>query len=313
MISRSDFGLIGFGCMKASWPDAVALNSGVSRDEVISALHFALDSGVLLLDTADIYAPAWNAFGHNEVLVAEAVRSWNGTAEQKSKVIIATKAGITRQPGEAWGRNGSTDYLLRAVEASAARMQHDEIALWQHHRLDPSLSLRTQLEAIKAVQAQGIVKRVGVSNYSAEQLRIAISEIGAAADGGVVSIQNQLNPSYRIQLDVIEVCEEFGIVYLPWSPLAGARESDRGEATYKAFVNVAHKRGESVQTIALAWVASFSDCIVPIPGVTKVSSVISGLQSIKIQLTAEEIFEINELLPESKPLDPDVENTLHVL
>jgi aryl-alcohol dehydrogenase-like predicted oxidoreductase len=312
MSIRDEFGVIGFGCMKASWPESVSQNSDAIRGEVIDALHLALDNGVLLLDTADIYAPAWNAFGHNEILVAEAVRSWSGSSEQKAKVIIATKAGITRQPGEIWGRNGSVDYLLRAVEASAGRMKTNEIDLWQHHRLDPALSLKVQLEAIKAIQEQGIVKRVGVSNYSATQLRRAVSEIGAPVDGGIVSIQNQLNPSYRVQLDVLEVCEEFGIVYLPWSPLAGARESDREEATYKAFVDVARERNECVQTIALAWVASFSEWIVPIPGVTKVSSVQSGLQSTKVQLTDNEVSRINSLLPASRELDAEVQETLSV-
>jgi aryl-alcohol dehydrogenase-like predicted oxidoreductase len=312
MNNREDFGVIGFGCMRASQFGTSGIESEEDRDETVRALHLALDSGVLLLDTADIYAPSWNTFGHNEILVAEAVRSWSGTAEQKLKVIVATKAGITRKPGEVWGRNGSADYLLRAVEASAGRMKTDQIDLWQHHRLDPLLSLGEQLEGLKAVQEQGIVRRVGVSNYSAVQLRRAVSEVGAPSDGGIVSIQNQLNPRYRMELDVLEVCEEFGIVYLPWSPLAGARESDREEATYKAFLDVALERSESVQTIALAWVASFSKWVVPIPGVTKVSSVKSGLQSSKVELTDEEISKINSLLPPSRELDAEVQATLFV-
>ncbi len=312
MSNRDEFGVIGFGCMNASWGGAAALKSDAARNEVIEALQLALDNGVLLLDTADIYAPTWNSFGLNEILVAEAVRSWSGAAEQKAKVIIATKGGMTRKPGEVWGRNGSADYFLRAVEASAGRMQCDTIDLWQHHRLDPSLSLGVQLEAIKAIRQQGIVKRVGVSNYSASQLRRAVSEVGAPSDGGIVSIQNQLNPRYRMELDVLEVCEEFGIVYLPWSPLAGARESDREEATYKAFLDVARERNERVQTIALAWVASFSKWVVPIPGVTKVSSVQSGLQSTKVKLTEDEISQINSSLPASRELDAEVQETVFV-
>jgi len=115
---------IGVGCMNVSWiwSNGAALDPVRRQESAIPAIHAALDAGVTLLDTADIYAPTWDAFGHNEIFVAEALRTWSGTKEQKDKVVIATKAGITRQPGERWGRNASLDYLLRAAEASAGRL-----------------------------------------------------------------------------------------------------------------------------------------------------------------------------------------------
>lgn len=94
---------IGIGCMNPSWPGGSALDPLSRAESAIPALHAALDAGVTLLDTADIYAPSWNTIGHNERFVAEALRSWSGSAEQKSKVVIATKAGIARRPGEVWG------------------------------------------------------------------------------------------------------------------------------------------------------------------------------------------------------------------
>lgn len=302
-----NLGAIGFGCMNASWPGAAALESEAARGEVISALHHALDNGVRLIDTADIYAPSWNTFGHNEILVAEAVRTWSGPSEE---VVIATKAGITRGPGESWGRSADVNYLLRAVEASAARMQLDQIKLWQHHRLDPNMRLVDQLHSLKAVKAQGIVQHIGVSNYDANQLRAAISELGGPTDGGIVSIQNQLNPRYRVQLDVLDVCAEFGIWYLPWSPLAGARPQDSGTTSFEAFVDVAARYQETVQTIALAWLRTLSPWIVPIPGVTKMSSVRTSLRSLKLELDADDLSSINQKLPASLPLDPEVDFVL---
>jgi aryl-alcohol dehydrogenase-like predicted oxidoreductase len=305
-----NLGAIGFGCMKSSWPEFAHSDNASAREEVITALQHALDNGVRLLDTADIYAPAWNAFGHNEKLVAEAVQTWDNPA--KSEVVIATKAGITRGPGESWGRSASTDYLLRAVEASAGRMQVAEIPLWQHHRLDPSMRLLDQLAGLKAVQEQGIVKHIGVSNYSAEQLRIAVNELGGPKDGGIVSIQNQLNPQYRVQLDVLDVCDELGIWYLPWSPLAGARPQDAGSPSFEAFVDVATRHKETVQTVALAWLRTLSPWVVPIPGVTKLSSVKTSLRALHIQLSDEDLADLRVKLPDTLPIDPDVDFTLPI-
>lgn len=296
---------IGFGCMNASWKETAAYAAGPAG--TIAALHVALDNGVRLLDTADIYAPTWNSFGHNERLVAQAVSTWTGSLAQKSEVMIATKGGITRGPGESWGRNASTDYLLRAVEASAGRLGVAQIDLWQHHRLDPALSLKTQLTSLRAVQSQGIAKRIGVSNYSAAQLRRAIEELGAPAEGGIYSVQNQLNPRYRQQLDVLEVCEEFGVAYLPWSPLAGVRPSDAGTDLFNLFQELGNKYSVSAQTAALAWLQSLSPSIIPLPGVTQVSSVLSSLAALDLVISAEDLAALNAALPESLPLDPDVD------
>ena len=189
--------------MKASFnnPDAA------TRESTIAALHTALDNGVTLFDTSDIYAPTWVTFGHNEILVAEAMR----THPLGKDAIIATKGGITRKPGEVWGRNSSLDYLLRAAEASAGRLGVEKISLWQHHRLDPNIAFETQLENLAGLKQRGIIDHIGVSNYSAKQLRRAVEVVGPIA-----TVQNQLSLAYRQEMDVLAVCEEFGIKYLPW-------------------------------------------------------------------------------------------------
>ena len=296
---RSEIGDIGFGSMYAQF-NGIALGSDEAYQNVLAALHTAMDEGVRLFDTADIYASAWNKFGENELMVADAVRTWSGTAEQKSQIIIATKSGITRKPGEVWGRNSSIDYLLRAAEASAGRLGVSKLALWQHHRLDPNLTFEEQVHNLDALRQRGIVERIGVSNYSAKQLRRALEILGAPAEGGIVSVQNQLNPVYRQELDVLEVCEEFGIVYLPWSPSKGVGDLSN------VFAPIAQTHGCSTHAVALAWLRSLSTSIVPIPGVTRTATVLDNLSALELKLSADELKQIETGLPATWPMDKEL-------
>ncbi len=269
--------------MKASFdqPDQA------TRQSTIDALHFALDNGVTLFDTADIYAPTWDAFGHNELLVAEAMR----THPLGKSAIIATKAGITRKPGEVWGRNSGLDYLLRAVEASAGRLGVDRIALWQHHRLDPNLPFEQQLENLAGLKQRGLIENIGVSNYSSVQLRRAIEVIGPIA-----TVQNQLSLAYRQELDVLEVCEQNSIKYLPWSPMMGAHSKD-ASAELVAYAT-AHE--VSTYAIAIAWLKSLSPAVVPLPGVTRAESVADAIVGLSLKLNGE------VPLSPTKPMDAEL-------
>jgi aryl-alcohol dehydrogenase-like predicted oxidoreductase len=296
---RDKIGNIGFGSMYAQF-NGIALGSEEAYQKVLGALHAAMDQDVTFFDTADIYASTWNTFGQNELMVADAVRTWNGTPEQKAKIVIGTKAGITRKPGEVWGRNASVDYLLRAAEASAGRLGVSKLDLWQHHRTDPSLGFEEQVQNLDAVRQRGIVEHIGVSNYSAKQLRRAIEILGTPAEGGIVSVQNQLNPVYRQELDVFEVCEEFGIVYLPWSPSKGVKDLD------SVFGAIAVDQGKSTHAVALAWLRSLSPTLVPIPGVTRIETVLDNLSGLDIKLSEQEIAEINTKLPATLPMDAEL-------
>lgn len=306
---------IGFGFMNASWGGAPTLAPGDARDAFIAALHFAMDSGVTFFDTADIYAPSWDAFGHNEILLREAIATWSGTETQKASLLVATKGGITRGPGqpgqdskgigESWGKSATYDYLMKAVVGSAERLGLSEIPLWQHHRLDPNLTLTEQLANLRKLNQNAPIRHIGVSNYSAEQLRAALAEIGGPADGGIVSVQNQLNPAYRQQMDVLEVCEAAGVAYLPWSPMKGVRASDAGKPVHDRFQSVARAKGVSIFAVAQAWLRSLSDVVVPMPGVTKLQSIQDSLASVPIRLTAEEAQQLADL-PETMPLDDEL-------
>ena len=273
----------------------------------IAVIQAALDAGVTLLDTADIYAPSWDNFGHNERLVGAAFASWNGSPEAKKKVIIATKGGITRGPKESWGRDSSLDYLLRAVEASALRLGVDRIALWQHHRLDPTMVFEDQFENVLALLERGLIERIGVSNYSAEQLRRAIEMGGTPDQGGLISVQNQFSPRYRNDSDVMQVCEEFGIAYLPWSPLGGiSRAEGIGTGEFGAFGEVGASLGVSAYATAIAWLLKTSKTVIPIPGASKISSVLDSLTGLSVSLTDKEMSVLNSSLPEDALLDGEL-------
>lgn len=216
---------IGLGCMHLSIPNKRNPNLINEPDSAIAVIHAALDAGITLLDTADIYAPSWNTMGHNEILVGKAFQSWRGTPEQKSKVVLATKAGITREENGTMfglsGRNSSKHYLYRAVEASASKMGLSKIPLWQHHRSDPSISYEEQFENVLSLKEHGYVGAIGLSNVNAEMLRRAIEIGGTPEEGGIVSVQNEFSPRYRLWADVIDICTQYGIAYLPWAPLGG--------------------------------------------------------------------------------------------
>lgn len=298
-LGNREVSAVGIGLMNVSWiwSNGAALDPIRRQEQAIPAIHAGLDAGITLLDTADIYAPTWNAFGHNEVFAAEALRTWSGTKEQKSKVVIATKAGITRKPGEAWGRNGSMDYLLRAAEASAGRLGVDKIDLWQHHRLDPDIVFETQFANVLALKERGIVDQIGVSNYDANQLEIAVKMGGTPEEGGIVSVQNEFSPRYRHDLDVLEVCEKYGITFLPWSPLGGVRtKSEISEAS--VFEELAPKYSASPFALALAWEMKYSPAVLPIPGATRAESILDCVSATETELTDEDFNHISENLPE---------------
>jgi aryl-alcohol dehydrogenase-like predicted oxidoreductase len=300
---------IGLGCMNVSWANRSGTDPTRRAEIAIPGIHAALDAGITLLDTADIYAPTWDSVGHNEILVAEAVESWSGTADQKSQLVIATKGGITRRDGEKWGRDGSLDYLVRAAEASRQRLGVDTIALYQHHRLDPDTPLETQIENLGALKAHGVIANIGVSNYARQHLEVALDILGGPEDGGVVSVQNEFSPFYRHDADVLALCEERGIAFLPWSPLGGSKKVEqivRGE--FPVLSTMAATKGITVPRLVVAWLLHVSPVMVPLPGATRPESVADSAAATDVSLTADEVAEITASLPPSEPrraeLDP---------
>ena len=302
---------VGLGCMHLSFPSD--RNPGLTDDldRGIAVIHAALDAGVTLLDTADIYAPSWNTMGHNERIVSQGFHTWNGTPEQKAKVILTTKAGITRsKDGTAFGKAGrdsSKHYLYRAVEASASRMGLSKIPLWQHHRNDPAISYEDQFDNVMSRKEHGLVAEIGLSNVTAEMLRHAIKAGGTPQQGGIISVQNEYSPNYHHWADVIDICTEYGIAYLPWSPIGGTRAVQKiGKGEIGGFKAMADEKGVSPYALTIAWHLAKFPTSIPIPGASKASSILDSLEGLKIELTAAEIATLDASCPTDTPIDTEL-------
>lgn len=308
-LGRREVSAVGLGCMNVSWKGGTALDPVLRYERAIPGFHAALDAGITLLDTANIYAPTWDQIGHNEKVVAEAFHSWTGTPEQKAQVVLATKGGIARGPGETWGRNGSLDHLLHAIEQSLNNFGVDRIDLYQHHRLDPSIEFETQVENFVELKNRGLVDQLGVSNYNRRQLEVALDIAGGPDDGGIVSIQNEFSPFYRNDLDVLEVCEERGIAFLPWSPLGGSKKvATLVSGEVGEFKAIAEEKDISVPRLVLAWLLHWSPVIIALPGATRADSVRDSALAAEVTLSADDMARLTTSLPPSVPrsheLDP---------
>jgi aryl-alcohol dehydrogenase-like predicted oxidoreductase len=274
------------------------------RERAVDTIHAALDAGITLLDTANIYAPAWDAIGHNEALVAEAIRTYTGPSSL-TDVVITTKGGITRSEGEVWGRDSQPDALVRACEESLTELGVDVIDLYQHHRHDPTMTYLEQIRALQALKERNLVRRVGLSNVTAAELDLAIAELGSADDNGVVSVQNELSPRYRADLDVLERCEKEGIAFLPWSPLGGATHAKDVGSQFSPFAEVAREIDATPQEVTLAWLLRMSPVMIPIPGATRPETIGSIMRSLDLTLTDEQFARLQATEPEHTSMYPE--------
>lgn len=298
---------VGLGCMPLSIKRSQPAPHLSTREQAIAVIHGALDAGITLLDTADIYAPSWRDFGHNEVLVGEALRSWSASPEIKEKVIVATKNGITRGPNESWGRASTKDYFLRAAEASALRLGVAKIDLWQHHRMNPEMDFETQFENVLVLKDRGIVDQIGLSNVNIAQLERALAIGGPAKAGGVVSVQNQYSPRYRLESEVIDFCLDNDMTYLPWSPLGGiAKPDNMANGNFQAFHDLALRYNCSAHAITISWLLHRSPAMLPIPGASKVDQIQDFLREVEIELSAEEITFLDNSLPTDVEPHPEI-------
>ena len=281
MLARREVSAIGLGAMPLSMN-----NDGVypTPDEAVATVHAALDAGVTLIDTADIYAPAWNEVGHNERIVAEAVRTWAGDA---SGVFLTTKGGITRAEGERWGRDGSLDYLRSAVEASLRNLGVDRIELYQYHRPDRSLVYARIIENLATLRDEGLIGAIGVSNASVEEIEIAQDVLG---EGGLASVQNEFSPRHPGSIDELRHCSENGIAFLPWSPLGGTGGGARTVGDrFAAFAEIARAHDVSPQRVVLAWELALGETVIPIPGARRASSIVDSASAADLVLSDDEV------------------------
>ena len=279
---------IGLGAM----PLSTGGSTTPSHDEAVAVVHAALDAGITLIDTADIYAPSWDTMGHNESIVAEALRTWAGDA---SNVVVATKGGITRAEGERWGRDGSPAYIREAVERSRERLGVDAIDLYYWHRPDRSRLYAEVVETFGQLKADGIVKEVGVSNANVEELQVAVDVLG---EGGLAAVQNEFSPKFNhTSWRELLWCGQRGIAFLPWSPLGGTGGGAAALAErFGVLTEVADAHGVSPQQATLAWQLALGEHVIPIPGASRPASITDSARAMDLELTDDEVERISAAL-----------------
>jgi aryl-alcohol dehydrogenase-like predicted oxidoreductase len=250
----------------------------------IRTIHAALDAGVQLIDTADAYCLDEHDVGHNERLIAKALRG------RRDGVLVATKGGHTR-PGGAWEVDGSPAHLRAACEASLTALETDRIDLYQYHRPDPEVPYAESIGALKELQDEGKIRWIGISNASTDQ----IEEACGIAD--VVAVQNQLSLEFTAPLarGELALCESRGIAFLPWSPLGGISAAAEAAGAHDPVREAAEGHGVSPQQVALAWLLSLSPAIIPIPGASRPETIRDSLGAADLELSAEELDAIGGL------------------
>lgn len=260
-----------------------------SFDDAVATVHAALDAGVTLIDTADIYAPDGEAMGHNERIVAEALRTWDGDA---SGVLVATKGGITLREDGSKGRDGSEAYLRSAAERSLEILGVDQIDLYQYHRPDRSRVYADIMKALASLQADGLVRTIGISNASVEEIEIALDVLG---EGNLASVQNEFSPKHPGSIDELRFCAEHDVAFLPWSPLGGTGGGARSVGDrFSAFGEIGEAHGVSPQQVVLAWELALDQHVIPIPGARRAASIVDSAKAADLELNADEVARLSE-------------------
>lgn len=266
---------VGMGAMTITQ----VLDSDRARGE--RAVHAALEAGVTLFDTADSYGPV-GEYGVNEKALIAALRSYPGALD---RVIVATKGGHTRHENATWWIDGTPEHLARAARDSARRLGLDALPLYQLHRPDPRVDYIESLGALLQLYEEGVAQRIGVSNVTADQLRLAARILG----GALVSVQNELSPVATVDTAVLRLSRELGLAFLAWGPLGGMRAAKDLGAGADRFARVAAARGVSSQRVAIAWALAAGDHIIPIPGASRPESVQDSVAAVRLDLTADEL------------------------
>ncbi|MCD8553422.1 aldo/keto reductase [Seleniivibrio sp.] len=293
---------MGLGCMGMS-----EFYGQTDDDESIKVIHAALDSGITMLDTADMYG-----IGHNEELVGRAVKG------RRDSVVIATKFGIVREKGK-YERTicGTPEYVRSACEASLRRLGIDTIDLYYQHRKDPNVAIEETVGAMAELVKEGKVRHLGLSECSAETLRRA-SKVHT-----ITALQTEYSLWTRdIEAQILPACRELGIGLVAYSPLGrgfltGALSASENldEKDFRRLSprfsgdnlkenakmvdelsEVSKKIGCTNAQLALAWVLSKGRDIVPIPGTKRIKYLNDNLEACNIRLSAENTAEIERIV-----------------
>ncbi|MFC5381336.1 aldo/keto reductase [Aquipuribacter nitratireducens] len=262
------------------------------RERSIATIHAALDEGVTFIDTADAYHLHADEVGHNEELIAEALRSYGGDT---SDVLVATKSGHLRPGDGSWTLDGRPEYLKEAAKASAKRLGVDAIGLHQFHRPDPDVAYADSVGALVELLDEGVIRMAGVSNADPDQIRQANDLLG----GRLVSVQNQFSPAFRSSEPELDLCTELGIAFLPWSPLGGIAKAAELAGSLEPFAEVARDHDVTPQQVTLAWLLAKSPVVVPIPGSSRPETARASAAAASLTLTPDEVARLDATQPPS--------------
>lgn len=310
MLGELEVSAIGLGCMPMSWAYNVA---EADPGEVEATLHRAVELGITLLDTADVYGPFTN-----EVIIREYVVR----AGLRDRVVIATKAGLVPIDATSYDRNGTPEHIRAACDASLTRLGVDTIDLYQLHRVDPQVPVEETWGAMADLVTAGKVRYLGLSEASVEEIA------AAEAVHPVSSVQSELSlwTDENVVNGVLAFTEERGIGFLAYCPLGrgfltGALTADTiGEGDFRsanprftpeamaanaAIVDgvraVAERRGVTPAQIALAWVLAQGRHVVPIPGTKRRRWLEENAAAVDVVLEPTDLADLAALPPSVAP------------
>jgi len=260
---------LGFGAMritgKGIWGEPE------NREESKRVLRRAVELGVDFIDTADSYGP-----DVSEILIGETL------APYKKGLVIATKAGLTRQGPDKWAPVGRAEYLIQQVEMSLRHLKTERLDLWQLHRIDPKTPVEESLGAAKKLQEQGKIRHIGLSEVSVAEIEKARKLVE------VVSVQNEYNLTTRKSEDVLNYCEKNKLGFIPWFPVAAGKLAEAGGK----LDQIAKRHKASVAQLSIAWLLHRSPVMLPIPGTSSVAHLEENLKSAELQLSEDEWNEV---------------------
>ncbi len=262
---------LGFGAMRITGPGI--WGPPADHAAAVAVLRRATELGVTFIDTADSYGPYVS-----EDLIREALHPYPG-------LVIATKGGFTRQGPDAWQELGRPEYLRQCVEMSLRRLDVERIDLYQLHRIDPQVPLADQVGELAAMQDEGKIRHLGLSEVSVAELE------AASALAPIVSVQNLYNVGNRQSEDLLEHSEREGIGFIPWFPVASGRVARRGGP----LETIAGRTGHAPAQLALAWLLHRSPVLLPIPGTGSVAHLEENIAAAGVQLTEEVYAEMSAL------------------
>lgn len=269
---------VGYGGMHLS------LRERPPERESLQVIRAALEAGVRLIDTADVYCLDDSDIGHNERLIAEALGGWAGPRDQ---VLVATKGGLTRPQGR-WDRDGRPGHLRAACERSLRALNVERIALYQLHAPDPAVPFEESVGALADLRREGKIRWVGLSNVSVAQIR------SAEAIVPIASVQNRLSPFFREALEdgVVRYCQERGIGFLAYSPTGGGRLT-RKLPDHPVLRPMAARLRVSAHALVLAWALSKSPAVIVIPSARRVAHALDSVAAGELELSAPDLAAID--------------------